>query len=235
MAKPFVDDVEIKENARKEELKAYFIFNKHLFSDKHVVIGDDIPNHEPDIFSDDHKIGLEVVMCEFQDAYNNNLQNAGTLKYNYNDFGTDKKLTGCEKSYLAKLQKCRDDGLKNFLISRECKYDEEQINEFYTELYEALTNKLERLNEGAYDSCDQINLVVMSNLLHKSFIDEEKIDLVYESAKKDFARHFDNAYIVCNSEIYNLETKSFVDPLSKNDDKFKIYQSGRRPENLLNV
>lgn len=57
-------NVIIYKNAKKEEIKAYYVLKDIFFNDKDTVVGDDISKGLPDIFTEDYSIGVEVTSCE---------------------------------------------------------------------------------------------------------------------------------------------------------------------------
>jgi len=233
MTKLILDNLHIKNNARKEEINAYLLLNEYLFKDKKVTIGDNVSIKEPDIFTDDHKIGLEVVTCELAEIYINAYHKSGAVEF-YDETNYHSK-TYQEQKKIRRSVSCKKNEL-NYYQSRKNNNDPDIINleekEYYQRMCIVLDDKLNRFNDGSYDSCQQKNLLVISDLSYKEFVNIDKITQIYNDIKKLYNKCFDNVFVLYNGNLYNISTNEEID-LTKKYNKLNSYNNNSLSETSI--
>ena len=201
-----INKIETRENTRNEEFFAALAFANNLFEGKKIVIGDDLENNEPDIFAQDYSKGLEVVTCEPVEIYKKLNYRKGKMKFSkqvQNDISYESY-----KNYvdLAEIQKEKDflkDYAKKNNIDPE--FAREEKSKYFAMLAKNIEDKLEKLNDGSYKSCDELNLVVMSNLAPKSYLSNDDVNFLYNDLRKKYKNGFENVYIVHNDKVDKVE------------------------------
>ena len=175
-------DVVCRDNARLEELTAYLsLYNVLDFYNKGMIIGDAVAGGEPDLFSMDHKLGVEVVVC-------------GTP----NDYIYCKEKTGSlfKKEFTSKVP--------YYKVAKYDKSTEEEI--FLTEFASNLTSKLDKLNDGSYSGCEDRNLFVFANMLPKGANPNQLFD-IYSDLSQYFDESFNSVFVSMNNELVELNLK----------------------------
>lgn len=175
-------DVVCRDNARLEELTAYLsLYNVLDFYNRGMIIGDAVAGGEPDLFSVDHKLGVEVVIC-------------GTPK----DYNYCKEKTGAltRKEYTSKVP-----------YYKVAKYDKKSEEEFFlAEFFGNLTSKLDKLNNGSYSACENRNLFVFANMLPKNAEPQQLFD-IYADLSKNFDETFQRVFVSMNDQLIELNLK----------------------------
>lgn len=196
MSELTLKNVTLRSNARIEELRTYLLLSNVLFNGKEVIIGDHVNQKEPDIFTKDYQIGLEVVSCDLLKYFKQSQTQQGSIN----------------PSKKANKNNVHKPTLKQFIKLSPA--DPKQLRadeaEFYASLQKVLTNKHERLNDGSYSACKQRNLMVLSDYGQKSFVDINKVHNTYKKVAGQFEEKFDNTFLSLNGEVYNITTKEKV-------------------------
>ena len=172
----------IKNNARKDEIKAYFLLKDILLNDKNVIVGDDIANKLPDIYSEDKKIGIEVTSLEHIAEFIKEKYNLSYKKpsKNYKDI----------VDYYENLS-LKD---KNILFN----------NEFEILLEKKMKKKTN------YASCENISLIIISDNEKKPYIRRESLVEIYRKLCIKYNKKYDNLFFYYNDTLYVNIYNDFV-------------------------
>lgn len=188
-------DYIVKDNAKLDEIKAYFILKDILFENKLTIIGDDYQKLVPDIYTKDLSIGVEVVSCEHISSYLHE-----TLI-----------LSNPKKVNKVSLEFC------NNLLSE---YENLSLKDkqllFNAEFEKQVSKKLRKIEN--YSGVEDLNLFVMSDNENKSFIRREVLLQIYNDACKGRKKVFHKLYFYYNSKLYvSVDGESFKKISVKND------------------
>lgn len=170
--------IHLNKTARREELFTYKILGKKIFKNRNVKIGDNSNEHCPDIYSFDKIIGVEVVTCETYRIYKSKrASKLGNMCRAYSRFHNKKP--------------------QKFINV------ETERNEYYNNFQSTIISKLENLNDDFYSGVKQINLVVLSNLSTKNYINEYKLQDIIINCNSKFNKSFEKIFVVFqNKTIY---------------------------------
>lgn len=169
----------IKDNAKLDEIKAYFVLKDVLFKDKLTLIGDDWRKMVPDIYTKDLSIGVEVVSCEHISSYLHE-----TLI-----------LSNPKKVNRVSLEFC------NNLINE---YENLSLKDkqllFNAEFEKQVSKKLRKIEN--YSGVEDLNLFVMSDNENKNFIRREILLDLYKNACKGRKKVFHKLYFYYNNKLF---------------------------------
>lgn len=219
---------ETRKNACKEELYAYLMLRKHIFNNKHVIIGDEGQNGLPDIYSDDFKIGLEVtvaeeassfeIICKFFGSVTQSNFDKNNLKFISNKNYSHLKLANISKKQKLRMRK---------------KVEDMSLDGILDSFAQILHKKLVKLNtKSVYSKVKSPNLVVLSDFIPKDFVTIEDYKDVYDEISEMFDKKFDNTFIFLNNEIYTINSAGNIKILSDYESTLTAKKSHNYNTNL---
>lgn len=166
------DNLLINKNAKKEEYKAYKILKDIFFNDIETIVGDSPSEYLPDIYTKDYSIGVEVTSCEHISQF---------LKENYKD-----RLAREEVKRIINYYDNMSLKEKNILFNLEFK--------------KVLENKIKKIKN--YKNCKSINLIIMSDNEHKSYLRRESLAKIYKKLVEKHKVKYDNLFLYYNDALY---------------------------------
>ena len=180
------------------------IITERYISGSELVIGDNEKARLPDLYSEDHSVGYEVVQCELEcDNLKHKIYKT-ILIYDGNSDET------CE--YLSK--KKFPVGKYDFYTDKDKKICSFRHNEYFRKVRyldsvykKNISGKLSKLNKGKYDSCRQKNLISCSILRLRGKIEAENVAKIYEAEHRKHHLSFDNVYFVTIKGVYIVYPK----------------------------
>lgn len=193
---------EIKPNAQKAEIFAYFLLKDSVFLNKKTIIGDELKH--PDLYTQDDFVGVEVVCCENPSIFfkhENILNNEAVvfdetlLKFvnksaiNSNRYSLGMKYKFGSTFYTSPASQKKLDERKKVYIER-LRYN--------------LENKHKKLNRGNYSACAHRNLFIFSDYSKKNYISLDEIIDICQDVRKDYDKTFDNIYIAFNNNLNEI-------------------------------
>lgn len=181
----------------RTELLAALIIDNNIYKDKELFVGH--PTHEslPDIFDEDKEKGFEVVTLEkdidqIKDSvfYELSKVNFGKEKFKYKKKTFDKKgVIFEEKNEKIFIKNTFDCHLENWM-------DEDIKN--------MLNKKLKKLNNGNYNGCKDISLIILSIDRYRTKDFAISVFDFYNNIKKEYSFNFKNVYLVLSNKIYHF-------------------------------
>lgn len=171
------ENVIIAKNAKKEEIKAYYILKDTLFNNAEVFIGDNIEKGLPDIYTSDHVIGVEVTSCEHLAQF-----------LAENDYEMQKVNIGRQNRTKKIIEEYRALSLKDKNLL------------FISEFKKLLEKKIKRI--PAYKSVKNISLIIMSDNINKEFIRRDTLSNLYRELVEEYNVKFDNLFLYYNNTLY---------------------------------
>lgn len=171
------ENVIIAKNAKKEEVKAYYILKDTLFNNAEVFIGDNIEKGLPDIYTSDHVIGVEVTSCEHLAQF-----------LAENDYEKQKLNNGRQNRTKKIIEEYSALSLKDKNLL------------FISEFKKLLEKKIKRI--PAYKSVKNISLIIMSDNINKEFIRRDTLSNLYRELVEEYKVKFDNLFLYYNNTLY---------------------------------
>lgn len=210
--------------ARVEEIVTFKAFSDILFKTKKVYIGDtmsvkettdfddvEITRNEPDIFTKDKEIGIEVTACEPILIFNK-LASKYQLAFDLLQSDNNTISLQFKDNFIPKLKRAE----KEFKLWSPSENEKSQMAaNFYDNFCNILNKKLKNLNGGSYSGCKNVKLVIISNLAKKDFVEMHIIKQHFDEVSNDFAKQYDDVIILFNDFAYNFTTDKY---LQINDD-----------------
>lgn len=188
-------DYIVKDNAKLDEIKAYFVLKDILFTNKLTLIGDDYQKLVPDIYTKDLSIGVEVVSCEHISSYLHE-----TLI-----------LSNPKKVSRVSLDFCNN--LLNEYNNLTLK-DKQLL--FNAEFEKQVSKKLRKIEN--YSGVCELNLFVISDNETKNFIRRDILLEIYKNACKGRKKVFNKLYFYYNNKLYVSQNgENFKKIAIKND------------------
>lgn len=185
----------VKDNAKLDEIKAYFLLKDLLFKEKFTLIGDDYQKLVPDIYTKDLAVGVEVVSCEHISSYLHE-----TLI-----------LSNPRKVNRVNLEFCN-----NLLNEYENLPLKEKQLLFNAEFEKQVTKKLRKIEN--YSGVEDLSLFVMSDNENKNFIRREILLNIYNNACVGRKKVFHRLYFYYNKKLYvSVNGENFKKVSIKND------------------
>lgn len=211
--------VKINKNTFVSELYAYLMLKDNLFKYKDVVIGDDIPNGLPDIYTVDKKIGVEVTCVEEKHVYN-------LLHSLFKDVTTNKNgLNLKTESFDSVNMKFAENRLKNANLKNKIrlntnstlKAQKESTKEGITNALNYVVNKkLNRLNNSAgYSGCKNIFLFLVSDHITKKHVNVNDYRSIYLKLCKKYNKKFDGVFVALNDKLYFIDKQNKINVIMK--------------------
>ncbi|MEG1499951.1 MAG: hypothetical protein RR400_02685 [Clostridia bacterium] len=198
------EGIEFRKNARDEEVFASRILKNNFFRGRKLIVGDLFENKEPDIFTEDHKYGIDIVRSEALGHFV-----FEKFKSDCANLGYDHKL--CQTLANEHYSSWNFNVVKDERNGRIKAFESNLKNVTKTEYYEViesnLRRKLDKLNCGNYSSCERIGICLISNLSPKNGTNLRNILRIYNNVKKDFNKTFDDVFIMFKKSFYHI-TKS---------------------------
>ena len=213
MANNYIDSLLIKSTAKYIEILAAYIINcSYLFS-SNLIVGDDPNQKLPDIFTDDHTLGIEVTECEYSHdfmkrrIYEQISRNGGdyneTLTYIKKHFPKERFTLNFIPELSSSL------GKEIFYVSSDgYAHNVDWMKEEYSKV---CANKSKKLNKGNYCGITKcISLCVVMLERKKDIYDAELVLWSYLNSIKPNQRKFDKIFII-NSDSLIIYTPSNID------------------------
>lgn len=189
----------VKDNAKLDEIKAYFVLKDVLFQDKLTLIGDDWRKLVPDIYTKDLSIGVEVVSCEHISSYLHETLILSNPK---------------------KVNKVSLDFCNNLINEYENMSLKDKQLLFNAEFEKQVSKKLRKIEN--YSGVKDLNLFVISDNENKNFIRREILLELYNNACKGRKKVFHKLYFYYNNKLYvSTNGEDFKKISIKNDNLTK--------------
>lgn len=224
---PNINNFYISSTARFDELSAISRIYNYLFTSLDVVyLGDNSEELCPDVYTKNFDKGIEIVTCENENFYktHRNYFSALNRDAKFKQLFQNKRVLPLNSLNLNKkiLLKAVEP-INNDNLQREEK-------EFYDRLRLVTNKKLTNLNEGHYDGCKNLALIIFSGYERKPFATNDKMLQVINEENRKFRRKFDYIYVICNDDI--LQISKFGEMQSMVDNKVlkTVYQKSPKSD-----
>lgn len=221
---PDFSNFNVGKTARYDEISAIYRIYHCIFNDlDEVYLGDDSEGHFPDVYTGDFQKGFEIVTCENEEFYRNHRGYFATINRDANyrtvfqnwDFVPVKDLN---------LR-------KDFIFRTANRYDVDYSAEekaFYERLRDVTHKKLENLNEGHYDKCKNVNLIIFSGYEKKPYVNIKNVLDIINDENKKFDKQFNFVYVILNDNILQVSKFGEMQNIDDKRDIKRIYQRQKR-------
>lgn len=195
----YIDSLLVRSNAKiTEKLAAYIINSTYLLS-SNLIVGDDPNQKLPDIFTDDHTLGIEVTECEYSRDFKKR------KIYNFiNEKGGDydetiayiKKHFPNDNFYPSSISDPTTNSGKRVYSVSGTRYSHRR-DWMKEEYIENCANKSKKLNEGNYSGISKsISLCVVMLERSQAIYDAELVLWSYLNHLEPNQKKFDNLFVI---------------------------------------
>ena len=164
-----------------------------------LILGDDGMNHLPDLHAKDNSIGYEIVQSELVCDYQKNTIYKVMAEEGFEYARVWKRLAQKKFPINNFSFSCNSEGIIVSFKHKEFFRKVNYLNEIHLK---NIRNKLQKLNNGNYSSCKQINLIICSIARPRGFYEAEQVNMLYDKEMSGFKKSFDNVFLITNKGVY---------------------------------
>ena len=203
-----------------------------LFAEEYVtrrqpelILGDDFNCKLPDLYDEDHVLGFEIVQCEYRSNFFVGKDSRIAQENNYD--------------YTKTVEALRNINVHTDLLSFDCDNNNKITGVTVSQAFQEnslisynLKNKLNLLNKGHYDACNNIFLLISSILSCKDKFDVSEFHDLYIKLQNDFCRKFDSVYLFTSDGIYEISKKISLIKTLSSDEFNNIIRQAKKNKKL---
>lgn len=211
-----INDFYVAKTARYDEISALSRIYPLLFTTTDTVyLGDNSSLSLPDVYTKDFKKGFEIVTCEDETFYKEHNEYFCALNRDVNYDETFKN-----KNYILFKNLNLNNKMLFSTINKSGIIDYTKDEKaFYERLQNVTHKKLKNLNEGHYDGCKEVGLIIFSGFVTKPYINTKTILEVINTENKKFKNKFEYVYVICNNKILQISKFGEMQNITDNDFK----------------